>query len=161
MHSFSLHRLRPNFDEKGTKQMSSSRLYGSMSIADKYFQLEELEDKETATTEVFLKPDNTVEFGETDGPIPESCTGTWSLSDSDAFTMTITRTFGGGKENTDMGEFSFEVIRTFAGEIAFVGAAAAVTGSMFAADDKGDTEVGYFNMIDTTDERLYEDNEDA
>ena len=61
---------------------------------------EELEDKETATTEVLLKGDETVEVGETDGPIPTKCTGTWSLSDDNDFKMVLTRTFEAGKQET-------------------------------------------------------------
>ena len=68
--------------------------------------------------------------------------------------MTITRTFSVGQKSTDMGEFSYDVERYFAGEIVQVGAAIAVTGAIHSADPTlGDVEVGFFNMIDTTDEK--------
>uniref|UniRef100_A0A7S2P4Y7 Uncharacterized protein n=1 Tax=Leptocylindrus danicus TaxID=163516 RepID=A0A7S2P4Y7_9STRA len=120
---------------------------------EKYFQLEELEDKETATTEILLKSDNTVEFGETDGPRPISCTGTWE-HDEDSFKLVLNRTFSAGRsasESTDVGEFTFTVNRTLNGEVTSVGDNFAVTGSI-NCEDIGN--VGYFNMIDTTDERL-------
>lgn len=138
--------------------ISLTRVFSKAIVADKYFQLEELEDKETATTEVFLESDNTVNVGETDGPRSVSSTGTWSLSDKNVMEMILTRTFEGGKKEskfTDMGEFSFEVVRSFTGDLSPVGGLAAFAGSIHSVDDAGvDLEVGYFNMIDTTDERL-------
>jgi hypothetical protein len=56
---------------------------------------------------------------------------------------------------TDMGEFEFDVVRTFTGEMTMVGASAAVQGGIHSSDEiLGDQEVGFFNMIDTTDARL-------
>ena len=56
-----------------------------------------------------------------------------------------------------MGEFDFEVERVFMGEFAKVGGNVAVTGSVHQIDELGDHEVGYFNMLDTTKERLGEE----
>lgn len=135
---------------------SSSVLFGS--AANKYFQLEEAEDKDTCTTELFLKEDKTVTVGESDGPLPLEASGSWEQKEDGSFTMTITRTFEGGKEErmpTDMGEFTFMVERVFTGEISTVGACLAMTGSMHDMDAIfGDRQVGFFNMIDTTDEKL-------
>lgn len=131
-------------------------LFGS--AANKYFQLEEAEDKDTCATELFLKEDKTVTVGESDGPLPLEASGSWEQKDDGSFTMTITRTFKAGKEAgkpTDMGEFAFTVERVFTGEISAVGACLAMTGSMHDIDAVfGDRQVGFFNMIDTTDERL-------
>jgi hypothetical protein len=133
------------------------------SAKERYFQLEELEDQETATTELFLKADSTVEFGKTDGPLYIEASGTWKELSSGKFDMILKRTFEAGTEQekyTDMGEFDFEVERTFTGEMAMVGECVAVTGTMHALDAVlGDEEVGYFNMIDTTKERLGEEEE--
>ena len=55
-----------------------------------------------------------------------------------------------------MGEFSFSVERVYAGDMTVVGGKTAVSGVIHQIDDLGDREVGYFNMIDTTNERLGE-----
>lgn len=138
---------------------STTRLASAaLDLESKFFQLEELEDKEDCTTEVFLAKDKTVEVGETDGPIALSASGTWSISDEGEFRMTIKRKFNAGmKESTftDMGEFDFEVERLYVGSTTLVGELAAVNGAMLSPDDTfGDMEVGFFNMLDTTDERL-------
>jgi hypothetical protein len=135
-------------------------------LADRYFQLEEMEDAETATTEVFLNADQTAVVGKTDGPLFIKAEGTWKQNNDEdnnnnnnnAFEMVLTRRFQAGKEerlSTDMGEFEFDVVRTFTGELTMVGASAAVQGGIHSSDEiLGDQEVGFFNMIDTTDERL-------
>ena len=123
-----------------------------------YFQLEELEDKESATTEVCLKADNTVDVGETDGPLFVRASGTWKESQEGDFEMVLNRTYQGGseqRESTAMGEFEFAVERVFTGQRSKVGEKFAVTGSMHSMDEvRGDEIVGYFNMIETTKERL-------
>jgi hypothetical protein len=134
------------------------------SAKERYFQLEELKDKETATTELFLKADSTVEFGKMDGPLYiEASSGTWKELPSGEFKMILKRTFEAGTKQetyTNMGEFDFEVERTFTGEMAMVGECVAVTGTMHALDAiLGDEEVGYFNMIDTSKERSGEEEE--
>ena len=52
----------------------------SQPLAGLHLQLEELEDAETSTTEVFLNDDFTVTLGETDGPRYIASEGTWSES---------------------------------------------------------------------------------
>ena len=137
--------------------------------SDRYFQLEELEDQEACTTELFLNRDRTVTVGETNGPVFVSATGTWEqqqptsspsdeFSDGTSFKMVLKRTYRAGKEKTAptaMGEFQFEVERTFLGELTRVGGNhLAVTGTMHHFDEIfGDSEVGFFNLIDTTQER--------
>jgi hypothetical protein len=134
------------------------------SPVNKYFNLEELEDREKAVTEVYLNADYTVTVGETDGPLCAKASGTWSVSnihdDKDnnqpTFQMTLSRTYtagAGSSTSTDMGEFSFTVDRIFRGNLYMVGAKLAVEGSVHANDELGDHEVGYFEMIDVTKER--------
>jgi len=130
----------------------------AIEIGQRFFQLEEMEDKETEITEVFLNADRTVSLGETDGPVYISAQGTWSKN-GPSFQMNLIRTFEAGKEKgqpTDMGEFSFSVERVYAGDMTVVGGKTAVSGVIHQIDDLGDREVGYFNMIDTTRERLGE-----
>eukprot|EP00559_Dactyliosolen_fragilissimus_P007180 CAMPEP_0184861870 /NCGR_PEP_ID=MMETSP0580-20130426/6460_1 /TAXON_ID=1118495 /ORGANISM="Dactyliosolen fragilissimus" /LENGTH=120 /DNA_ID=CAMNT_0027359525 /DNA_START=322 /DNA_END=684 /DNA_ORIENTATION=- len=111
-----------------------------------------MEDKETATTEVFLSEDGTVTFGETDGPKHVAASGSWEQGMEDAsFQMNIRRTFSAGKSGTSLGDFDFAVERTFKGLITWTGGLACITGNIICQDDKlGDFEVGYFSMIDTT-----------
>lgn len=39
-----------------------------MILPIEYYQLEEMEDKDTCTTELFLRADGGIDFGDTDGP---------------------------------------------------------------------------------------------
>jgi hypothetical protein len=99
---------------------------------EKNFQLEELEDRERSTTEVFFARDNTVVLGESDGPTFTSATGTWNL-------------------DQQQGKFSMvKVTRTFVGKMVEIGARVAVSGTIHDVDgEHGDKEVGFFNLIDT------------
>jgi len=124
---------------------------------NKYYQLEELEDADNCTTELFLKEDGTVEIGETDGPLFTKAVGNWEVQEN-SFAMTITKTFTTGNEKNDMGEFSFDVERVFEGDMTVVGGTeVAINGKILAEDiitEKHEKEVGFFNMIDGTDVRL-------
>lgn len=124
---------------------------------NKYYQLEELEDADNCTTELFLKEDGTVDIGETDGPLFSKAVGNWEIQENN-FAMTITKTFTTGNDRNDMGEFTFDVERVFEGEMTVVGGTeVAINGKIFAEDiitDKHDKEVGFFNMIDGTEQRL-------
>mmetsp|Transcript_24779 Transcript_24779/g.60873 ORF Transcript_24779/g.60873 Transcript_24779/m.60873 type:complete len:369 (+) Transcript_24779:77-1183(+) len=133
---------------------SSSKLYG-IRCENTFYQLEEMEDGETSRTEVYLMQDRQVDFGKTDGPVPDYVEGQWSVdSGDDEFTMTIRRVFGTGKRGSDMGEFSFEIVRELRGDLTMVGESVAITGTIVNKDDLlGDKEVGYFNMVDDTEER--------
>eukprot|EP00429_Kryptoperidinium_foliaceum_P066065 CAMPEP_0176061244 /NCGR_PEP_ID=MMETSP0120_2-20121206/30534_1 /TAXON_ID=160619 /ORGANISM="Kryptoperidinium foliaceum, Strain CCMP 1326" /LENGTH=171 /DNA_ID=CAMNT_0017394801 /DNA_START=127 /DNA_END=642 /DNA_ORIENTATION=+ len=137
--------------------IGSSSALSAIRCFDKYYQLEELEDKESCTTELFLRADGVVEFGETDGPQFLAAAGTWSVPDgTDDFNMVVTRVFSAGQDDSDMGEFNFELSKTYRGDMTMVGASVGVTGVMATADtvDGSEREVGYFNMIDVTDERM-------
>lgn len=147
---------QPSFGfSRSSSSSSSSLLFAN--AANKYFQLEEAEDRETSTTELFLKEDNSVLVGQSDGPLPLDTFGSWSTEDG-SFQMTITRIFQAGKKETtftDMGEFTFKVERLFTGEISTVGSHIAMTGSIRDRDELfGDRQVGFFSMIDTTDAKL-------
>ncbi len=124
---------------------------------NKYYQLEELEDADNCTTELFLKEDGTVDIGETDGPLFSKAVGNWEIKEN-SFAMTITKTFKTGNEKNDMGEFSFDVERVFEGDMTVVGGTeVAINGKIFAEDiitEKFEKEVGFFNMIDGTEQRL-------
>jgi len=126
----------------------------------KFYQLEEMEDQDTCTTEVFLSNDGSVTVSQTDGPIPSEASGTWEQSE-DTFTMKIKRSFGAGlatKKSTAVGNFSFSVERLFTGTFTEVGGSFAISGSMLLLDeDKGEIPVGYFSMLDTTDAKLGDD----
>eukprot|EP00532_Pseudo-nitzschia_australis_P007084 CAMPEP_0168180682 /NCGR_PEP_ID=MMETSP0139_2-20121125/10695_1 /TAXON_ID=44445 /ORGANISM="Pseudo-nitzschia australis, Strain 10249 10 AB" /LENGTH=349 /DNA_ID=CAMNT_0008100971 /DNA_START=228 /DNA_END=1276 /DNA_ORIENTATION=- len=91
---------------------------------NKYYQLEELEDADNCTTELFLKHDGTVDVMETDGPLFSKAVGNWEIKENQ-FAMTITKTFATGTNNksdpTGMGEFTFAVERVFEGEMTVVG----------------------------------------
>ena len=124
---------------------------------NKYYQLEELEDRDNCTTELFLKDDGTVDVMGTDGPLFTKAVGKWEIKEND-FAMTITKSFKTGNENKDMGEFSFDVERVFEGAMTVVGGTeVAINGKILAEDiitEKYEKEVGFFNMIDGTEQRL-------
>ena len=127
------------------------------SAADLYFQLEEMEDVDKCVTALDLNPDGTVSFGETDGPRVSGATGTWEQSSGD-FAMWIQRTYEAGHEKrliTDVGEFHYSTERILTGELCRVGASLAFKGIIHIQHEVflGDEEVGYFSMIDTTEER--------
>jgi hypothetical protein len=126
---------------------------------DKYYQLEELEDAENCTTELFLKAGGEVVVGQTDGPAYLTAGGRWDVpANSNGFRMVVTRTYKAGTKGRDMGEFDYTVPMTFLGEMTLVGANLAVNGVLHREDDvdfsvDADSATGYFNMIDATDAR--------
>mmetsp|Transcript_39107 Transcript_39107/g.44595 ORF Transcript_39107/g.44595 Transcript_39107/m.44595 type:complete len:184 (+) Transcript_39107:79-630(+) len=135
----------------------ASKLFG-IRCEDKYYQLEEMEDKESSTTEIFLKQDRTVIVGQTTGPKFLAASGSWEIAaGTNNFKMTLSKRFGTGQSKNDMGEFNFDVKRTYSGEVKLVGESVGITGEMQAQESSmafgNEVEVGYFNMIDGTDER--------
>lgn len=135
----------------------------TVGIGGKHFQLEELEDAEKAITDVLLNSDCTVTLGLTDGPFFSSSRGIWSESNDDSqdqavFEMKLSRTYIAGensKEATGIGEFAYEVERTYQGVTTLVGGSLiAIEGVILDIDEIfGSREVGFFNMIDTTEAR--------
>lgn len=138
-------------------------------VAGIHFQLEELEDAEACSTDVLLNADLTVSLGETDGPRYTASSGIWSetsttynIEDPENFKrhfeMKISRTFVTGadsKDENELGEFEYNVERTYTGECFLVGESTiAVNGEILDVDEIfGDRRVGFFNMIDATEER--------
>jgi len=146
---------RKNFQSLSlSTEPSESETDVPLLVMSKFFQLEENEDKESCSTEIFLSNDGTVSVGDTDGPLPLQAIGTWKQT-GEKFDMIIKRTFGSGQDGTDVGEFKFDVERIYTGLLGTVGSSLAVEGSMHLRDElKGDMEVGYFSMIDTTEAKL-------
>jgi len=139
---------------------------------EKYFQLEEREDSESCSTEVYVKSDYTLRIGETNGPRCTSSVGVWKemefmdeksiVNNEGIFEMEITRTYETGQDgkskwgtnDLQMGKFEFTVQRRFNGEFQFVGAEVNVAGTIVDVDPAfGDRQVGYFSMIDVTKDR--------
>jgi len=127
-------------------------------FAGRHFELEELEDADSSTTDVLLNADSSVTLGGSNGPVWTTSSGSWEQTSNVHFLMVLTRRYAGGREGqatTDMGEFQYDVTRTFRGEVVAVGGTVlAVNGEIVDADEVfGDRRVGFFNMIDTTDEK--------
>jgi len=94
--------------------------------------------------------------------------GTWSESFEDKrseggvgrrlFSMSLRRKYisgNKGKDTMDVGEFEYEVERSYMGEITLVGGTLlAMNGEIYDVDEIfGERKVGFFNMIDTTEAR--------
>lgn len=116
--------------------VSSSRLYENIatasSLGSRYYQLEEMEDKESCTTELFLSSDGSVHVGSTNGPLFTEASGSWEQATEDGgLKMVITRTYSTGMQNKgELGEFEFSVSRSFVGTVSNIGGSIGVTGSM-------------------------------
>lgn len=110
-------------------ESSRSRQTDVPLVVSKFFQLEEKEDRESCSTEIFLSNDGTVTIGDTDGPLPLQGSGTWKQT-GQKFDMTIKRTFGSGQDGSDVGEFKFDVERGYVGFLETVGGSIAIQGSM-------------------------------
>lgn len=137
-----------------SSQMSSDSAVGQLPV-NRYFQLEEMEDKEKCVTELFLNWDKSVQVGESDGPEFLSATGRWDYK-GNQLSLTLKRTYSSGRERsqeTDVGEFEYSTERVFVGDAIKVGSKLAFQGTVHMVDEVfGDEEVGYFEMIDTTEE---------
>lgn len=108
------HHTDTNTNEEGRNDDTNN-----MNPASKFYNLEEMEDAEKCTTEVFLSKDGTISLSPTatDGPPPLSASGTWTTnalqqlpyqdaitnSDKSTFRMVITRTFGTLDDSEEMG----------------------------------------------------------
>mmetsp|Transcript_9885 Transcript_9885/g.20519 ORF Transcript_9885/g.20519 Transcript_9885/m.20519 type:complete len:227 (+) Transcript_9885:31-711(+) len=150
-------------DSSGTSlNLFQTKAYG------RHYQLEELEDAESASTDIILNEDYTITLGRTDGPFYVEASGTWSESFEDKrseggvgrrlFSMSLRRKYisgNKGKDTMDVGEFEYEVERSYMGEITLVGGTLlAMNGEIYDVDEIfGERKVGFFNMIDTTEAR--------
>lgn len=123
-----------------------------------YFQLEELEDADRCTTEVFLSFNSSVVVTNTDGPRFIQASGNWDQGYGGEFRMILVRRYEGGREQrtwTDVGEFEYETTRMLDGQFFLVGDRAAVRGKIIDIDEIfADREVGFFEMIDTTPDKI-------
>jgi hypothetical protein len=142
-------------------QLSAWRLIG------KYFQIEEMEDRDACTTEVILNSNATVTTLETNGPLHKEATGTWTLDSlTGEFLMTLQRTYEAGQKSkisTNVGVFRFTTARKFVGRLYNIGIKQGISGNIYDMSDVHDEtsidelrKVGFFEMIDTT---LNEDGE--
>lgn len=95
-----------------------------------------MEDKETCTTELFLAKDGSVTVSETNGPPPVQSSGQWKVIPNTSgdmgskFEMNIVRAYGSGLSSSDVGEFTFNVERTFIGDLSVVGGLVSIEGSI-------------------------------
>jgi len=127
-----------------------------MTPSDRYYQLEEMEDNENSTTEIYLNASGSVDLprlDQTNGPVPISASGFWKAGpadDANGFEMVVEREFSTGAGMEAGG--SFKVKRIMKGAWETVGESISITGKMILSDSiTGDIEVGYFSIIDTTD----------
>lgn len=76
-------------------------------VGNRSFQLIEMEDSEQAVSALYLRAaDKGVDFGATDGPVPDSVTGEWTLNEADGtLGLALTRNYEG--------DFSFSVTRFY------------------------------------------------
>jgi hypothetical protein len=136
-------------------RLSAWRLIG------KYFQIEEMEDRDSCTTEVILNQNNTVTPLETNGPLHKEASGTWKLDPvSGEFVMTLSRTYEAGyssKIPTNVGVFSFNTVRKFVGRLYNIGVKQGISGNIYDISDADPNDapedlrkVGFFEMIDST-----------
>ncbi|KAJ8904575.1 hypothetical protein NDN08_001093 [Rhodosorus marinus] len=113
-------------------------------IWNKSYQLDELEDKDSTTTALYLNRDGTVDCGNTTGPIPKLASGEWDLDPkNNRFMMKLTRTF-----EQDTGDY--EVKRTYDGEMSMSKDEELINfeGKLILRD----FPVGYFKMISASDD---------
>jgi hypothetical protein len=139
--------------------LSSTVLFertAELSIAGKYFQIEEMEDRDSCTTEVKLNVDHTVELLQTNGPLFKSGEGSWGQDGGGGFSMSLRRTFEAGQKNqradsTALGQFEYTTERRFTGQMSKIGDKIGVEGSIHDIGLNGEERVvGFFEMIDTT-----------
>ena len=75
--------------------------------------------------------------------------------------MTLRRSYAAGyskRKASDMGKFGYDVVRTYKGDFEPIGNKLGVVGKIFVTASEGEgqdqDEVGFFEMIDTTEERV-------
>jgi hypothetical protein len=155
---------------RGATTLRLPRLHGTAApcihvdtILDRFFQLQELEDKEECTTEIIFRSGGDLRVGMTTGPVFAQATGKWSYdAESNDFQMLLTRTYEAGRSKTtetEIGEFSFAVTRIFRGDVVLVGGSTtAMSGLTYdyetvSVGNVQERQVGFFNIIDTTNDR--------
>jgi hypothetical protein len=129
----------------------------TVNVAGKYFQIEEMEDRDRSTTEVYLNPDSTVSFLKTDGPLHKSASGSWKFLPNGMFEITLERVFDAGqptKEPTKLGAFQFATKRVLRGTMAHVGAKISMEGTIIDVSVGEERSLGFFEMIDSRTESM-------
>eukprot|EP00904_Undaria_pinnatifida_P012357 jgi/Undpi1/8251/HiC_scaffold_25.g10721.m1 len=106
-------------------------------LANREFQLEELEDRDVAETSIVLNEDGTITAGATNGPLPMSVRGKWAF-DGKKYSMEISREFDAS--------IPYVVSRVYAG---YVEEVLPATDTMIVTGDivMDDMDVGFFKMI--------------
>lgn len=124
-------------------------------VGNRSFQLIEMEDSEQAVSALYLRAaDKGVDFGATDGPVPDSVTGEWTLNEADGtLGLALTRNYEG--------DFSFSVTRFYKGHYERREGSSLVTvqGYIFQAEHAMEPEnaVGFFSLVTATDDLPSED----
>jgi hypothetical protein len=125
-------------------------------IADRSYQLEELEDEASATSALFLRRDGSIAYGRTDGPEPATVRGVWAFDeDQRELRMDIERNFVDG-------EITFSVRRVFRGHLDCKQHLdmAVFSGSIFRGEEDFQdpkSALGHWSMIIATDDLPAED----
>lgn len=116
-------------------------------LADREFQLEEREDQDSAVTDIWLNGNGSVNLGPTDGPLPKSYTGSWSILETAAredhpFRLLLDRTYE-AKNNVAV---EYHVKREFWGNVGQVGDVQEIEGIIHGMDERNniDCEVFFF-----------------
>ena len=115
-------------------------------------QIEEMEDRDSCTTEVVLNSDLSVTVLETNGPKYLKASGTWKKEDSGIFEMEMQRVYEAGvdsKVSSSMGPFTYATLRKFRGRMSKIGEKKGVEGEILDGLNE-EKKVGFFEMIDTT-----------
>ena len=104
-------------------------------LVGKYFQIEEMEDRDSCTTEVILNSNATISTLATNGPRHVSATGMWKLDPSTGdFIMTLHRTYEAGRDSkisTNVGMFTFTTVRKFIGRLYNIGIKQGISGNTY------------------------------
>jgi hypothetical protein len=136
------------------EEETEKRIVPSRSLKERCFQLESKEQGESICTEVTLNSDGSVTVGRSEGPLFSNSWGTWEQRGGQ-FIMNLAYEFEGGSDSggTRVGKFGYVVERTYLGALAWVGAKLGTEGAILCGDEVlEDAKLGYFHMIDTTDE---------
>ena len=138
-------------ERKGLWSKQWSMTVTTTQIADRSFQLQELEDSATCVSALYLKSDGSLKVGQTDGPAPSSVEGNWKYNeDEEELQIDLTRHYKGDN-------YTYEVQRYFIGHFDNKKDSdlAVFSGKIFrdsATDFTPDEAVGYFEMIIATDD---------
>jgi hypothetical protein len=129
-------------------RQATVRMVSLDSIADRSYQLEEMEDEASATSALYLHANGTVAHGRTDGPQPTKVNGTWEYNESEKeIRLDLDRHFRDSR-------IEFSVQRVFRGHL---DCSEAFDFAVFAGNIYPDSEtvdarsaVGHFSLIDAS-----------